>query len=90
MDGDQMGAWLTGSDDAYRLPYRAAWHPQILANLQQRDSGDLHRYLGEKRAVSPARHMAISGALNSFALTITARHIVEDLGKGQAAVCRRR
>ena len=82
MDGDQMGAWLTGSNDAYCLPYRATWHPQILANLQQRDGGDLHRYLGEKRAVSPARHMAISGALNSFALTI-ARHIVEDLGKGK-------
>ena len=82
MDGDQMGAWLTGSDDAYRLPYRAAWHPQILVNLKQRDSGDLHGYLNERRAVSPARHMAISGALNSFALTI-ARHIVEDLGKGK-------
>lgn len=82
MDGDQMGAWLTGSDDAYRLPYRATWHPQILAKLAQKEGGDLHRYLSEKRAVSPARHMAISGTLNGFALTI-ARYIVEDLGKGK-------
>ncbi|MEZ5581387.1 MAG: type III-B CRISPR-associated protein Cas10/Cmr2 [Candidatus Competibacteraceae bacterium] len=35
-----------------------------------------------RRPVSPARHMAISGALNSFALHF-ARHIVEEIGKGK-------
>ena len=85
MDGDRMGAWLSGSGEygeRYRLPYRDTWHRRVHQQLSRYDNGDLHAYLNEKRAVSPARHMAISTALNGFALQL-ARHIVEDLCKGK-------
>ncbi len=85
MDGDRMGAWLAGSEADYQLPYSRTWHPQIRAGLAQHiraGGGALARYPDEMRPVSPARHMAISAALNSFALQF-ARLIVEDLGKGK-------
>lgn len=87
-DGDRLGAWLSGSGEhgrATRLPYRASWHSQVRNHLDGRNAatgGDLGTYLDERRAVSPARHMAISAALNSFALQL-ARHVVEDLCKGK-------
>lgn len=89
-DGDRMGAWLSGAGAAgqgFCLPYRETWHPQICEALATRTAsgrigGDLDRYLDSCRAVSPARHMAVSGALNAFALTL-ARHVVEDLCKGK-------
>ncbi|MBK7766377.1 MAG: type III-B CRISPR-associated protein Cas10/Cmr2 [Sulfuritalea sp.] len=81
MDGDKMGAWTSGTEDAYNLPYRATWHPQIRSAAAQRFP-DLKPYLDALRPVSPARHMAISAALNDFALHL-ARHVVEDLCKGK-------
>lgn len=89
-DGDRMGAWLSGAGEEGRdfcLPYRESWHPQIREALATRTAsgrmgGDLDRYLDSRRAVSPARHMAVSGALNAFALTL-ARPVVEDLCKGK-------
>ena len=85
MDGDCMGAWLSGTEPRYQLAYRETWHPQIRAGVAERvrqAGGDLARYPDQLRPVSPARHMAISAALNSFALRF-ARHIVEDIGKGK-------
>ncbi len=85
MDGDSMGAWLSGTEPRYQLSYREAWHPQIRAKVAERvqqADGDLARYLDQLRPVSPARHMAVSTALNSFALRL-ARYIVEDIGKGK-------
>ena len=85
MDGDSMGAWLSGTEPRYQLAYRETWHPQIRAGVAERikqAGGDLARYPDQLRPVSPARHMAVSAALNSFALRF-ARHIVEDLGKGK-------
>ena len=86
MDGDYMGAWLSGQGDkgeSYRLPFKKTWHPQLRETLRQRHSeGDLAEYRNEKRPVSPARHMAISNSLNGFALYI-ARYIIEDVGKGK-------
>ena len=86
MDGDHMGAWLSGQGnkgELYRLSFRKTWHPQLRATLKQRHpEGDLADYLNERRPVSPARHMAISNSLNGFALHV-ARHIVEDIGKGK-------
>lgn len=85
MDGDSMGAWLSGTEPRYQLAYRETWHPQIRAGVAERikqTSGDLARYPDQLRPVSPARHIAVSAALNSFALRF-ARHIVEDLGKGK-------
>lgn len=81
LDGDRMGAWLSGSDADYSLSYRETWHPQIRATVKGRFP-QLDAYLDAQRTVSPARHMAISAALNDFALHL-ARHVVEDLCKGK-------
>ncbi|EAR23054.1 type III-B CRISPR-associated protein Cas10/Cmr2 [Nitrococcus mobilis] len=77
MDGDYMGAWLSG-DERFTIPYRAAFHPKIQAGLQARfqDNSPLDDYLNAQRAVSPGRHLAISGALNDFS-TVIAREVVE-------------
>lgn len=81
MDGDKMGAWLSGTEDDYNLSYADTWHPSIRTSAKQRFP-QLDAYLNARRAVSPARHMAISAALNDFALHL-ARHVVEDLCKGK-------
>lgn len=78
MDGDRMGAWLSGGDD-YAIPYCKCFHPQV------RDGFDKHAakqkliqaYGGQQRALSPNRHLAISGALNDFSLSVV-RHVVEE------------
>ncbi len=77
MDGDRMGAWLSG-DDRFAIPYRSAFHQKIQAGLQARfrDHTALNDYLAARRAVSPGRHLAISGALNDFS-TVIAREVVE-------------
>lgn len=77
MDGDRMGAWLSG-DKRFAIPYRDTFHPALQASLQARfhDNGALNDYLDACRAVSPGRHLAISGALNDFS-TVIAREVVE-------------
>ena len=86
MDGDRMGAWLSGQGEygeKYRLPFEETWHPQLRNTLGERyPEGVLADYRSEKRPVSPAWHMAISSSLNAFALHV-ARHVVEDTGKGK-------
>lgn len=86
MDGDRMGAWLSGSGkegESYRLPYQKTWHPAIQEAMRGKFAGsELDQYLAEPRAISPARHMAISSALNAFSLHL-ARHVVEDVCKGK-------
>lgn len=81
IDGDKMGAWLSGTEPDYQLAYRDTWHPQIRNSVGNKFPA-LNEYLNAKRAVSPAHHMAISAALNDFALHL-ARHVVEDLCKGK-------
>ncbi|MEI6303774.1 MAG: type III-B CRISPR-associated protein Cas10/Cmr2 [Betaproteobacteria bacterium] len=81
LDGDRMGAWLSGTEPDYLLTYGDTWHPKIRHTAAQKFP-QLAPYLASTRAVSPARHMAISAALNDFALTM-ARHVVEDLCKGK-------
>lgn len=81
IDGDKMGAWLSGTEANYNLPYAKTWHPKIREKASGRFP-QLDDYLKADRAVSPARHMAISAALNGFALYL-ARHVVEDLCKGK-------
>lgn len=77
MDGDRMGAWLSG-DKGFAIPYGASFHPAIRAGMQERFSAHqaLNAYLQAPRAVSPARHMAISGALNDFS-SVIAREVAE-------------
>ncbi|MBU2571294.1 MAG: type III-B CRISPR-associated protein Cas10/Cmr2 [Gammaproteobacteria bacterium] len=82
MDGDNMGAWLTGNEEKYQLGYHESWHRQLQANIDQKYRAKLNPYLQSKRHASPARHMAISDALNGFSLDL-ARYVVEGLYKGK-------
>jgi len=84
MDGDRMGAWISGSHEGCRLPFRSCWHPQIerAVNGIAEKTPDLKEYLDAPRAPSPARHAAISQALNSFSSRIVP-HVVERLFKGK-------
>jgi CRISPR-associated protein Cmr2 len=68
MDGDEMGAWLSGNKDY--ASYRDCFHPTVRRGFDQRaaENGLLEQYGRQSRAVSPNRHLAISAALNDFAL----------------------
>lgn len=76
MDGDRMGAWLSGEHAAIR--YRDSFHPQVREGFDRKAEGEplLTRYGEQPRALSPNRHLAISGALNDFALSVV-RHVIE-------------
>lgn len=89
MDGDKMGAWLADSwpkdENQNRLRYEQTWHPLVVDKLKKnfpQEANTLRNYLESHRPISPARHMAISGALNSFALNI-ARYVVEECYMGK-------
>ena len=83
LDGDKMGAWIAGGSDAHPLPTLDTFHPQIRARMRSHFTRPEHQaFLCAPRAVSPGRHTAISGALNSFALTL-AQEIVENRCKGK-------
>ncbi|MDP2432341.1 MAG: type III-B CRISPR-associated protein Cas10/Cmr2 [Pseudomonadota bacterium] len=86
LDGDRMGAWLSGGKDSFQLQYRQCWHPKIRESDPVRglcQSNDaLQKYLKANRPPSPGRHGAISEALNHFSLK-TARFVVEDCFKGK-------
>lgn len=72
LDGDHMGAWLADSwpdneeGNSHRLRFKDTWHKKIRAGITQRFDRELLQYPEHYRPLSPARHMAISGALNSF------------------------
>ena len=85
LDGDHMGAWVSG-DEKTQIPYQDCWHPQITDsatfNKLAANNPALRQYLKEKRPASPARHRAISEALNHFSIKV-ARFVVEDCFKGK-------
>ncbi len=82
MDGDQMGAWLSADADK-TLPHMESYHPQVRAGLQEfKDDPNFQRYAKELRAPSPSRHMAISEALNHFALSL-APAVAEERYRGR-------
>jgi CRISPR-associated protein Cmr2 len=78
MDGDRMGQMLSG-DPAWAISYRDSFHPQVQAGFDKHadKSRAIKAYGQQKRALSPNRHLAISGALNDFSLTVV-RHVVEE------------
>jgi CRISPR-associated protein Cmr2 len=78
MDGDRMGGWL-GGGEAYAISYRDSFHPQVQEGFDRHAQGQLliKEYGDQKRALSPNRHLAISGALNDFSLTVV-RHVIEN------------
>jgi len=79
MDGDHMGAILSG-DETIRaaIPYRDSFHPRVQAGFDEAAARQrrIKDYGAQRRAISPNRHLAISGALNDFSQTVV-RHVVE-------------
>lgn len=79
MDGDRMGAILSGDDaTGTTIAYRASFHPDIRKGFDEHAARQerITRYGQQARAISPNRHLAVSGALNDFSQTVV-RHIVE-------------
>jgi CRISPR-associated protein Cmr2 len=77
MDGDRMGAILAG-DDQTAIGYRDSFHPHVRKGFDERAAKHplIERYGKQRRAISPNRHLAVSGALNDFSQTVV-RHVVE-------------
>ncbi|HLS05779.1 MAG TPA: type III-B CRISPR-associated protein Cas10/Cmr2 [Wenzhouxiangella sp.] len=77
MDGDSMGAILSG-DESNSISYLKSFHPSVRKGFEEhaRREPAVAKYGKQKRAISPNRHLAISGALNDFSQTVV-RHIVE-------------
>jgi len=75
MDGDRMGELLS---EGSGVTFRECFHPVIRDQFDERakDNCLLAQYGTTPRPPSPARHMAISGALNDFAVQV-APHIVQ-------------
>jgi CRISPR-associated protein Cmr2 len=80
MDGDRMGAILAGDTQTNTaIPYLKSFHPNVQSGFEKQAAKHkaLHAYGQQARAISPNRHLAISGALNDFSQTVV-RHVVED------------
>ena len=79
LDGDRMGAILAG-DAATKtaITYRESFHPAVRAGFDQHAARQprIKQYGDTPRAVSPNRHLAISGALNDFSQHVVP-HVVE-------------
>lgn len=75
MDGDRMGRILSGGSDECRISYLDSFHPDVRMGFKRiaERSEAIRRYGNEKRAMSPNRHFAISGALNDFAVSVVPR-----------------
>ena len=84
MDGDHMGRILSGADSEHAITYAESFHPHVRERVRDeaRNRPDVAAYLDQKRAMSPNRHLAISGALNEFALYVVPEVIEgEHLGR---------
>lgn len=80
MDGDRMGAILAGDTTTHTaIPYRNSFHPNVQKGFdaQAAKHKALKTYGDQPRAISPNRHLSISGALNDFS-QIVVRHVVEE------------
>lgn len=85
MDGDRMGAILSGDPEAKTaITYRDSFHEKVRVGVARIAEGSpkLKAYLEHERAVSPGRHLAISAALNDFSQHV-ARHVVEAEYRGR-------
>lgn len=79
MDGDHMGAILAGDTQTNTaIAYRDSFHPNVQRGFdkQAEKHAKLKAYGKQPRAISPNRHLAISGALNDFSQTVV-RQVVE-------------
>ena len=79
MDGDKMGAILSGDEKTdTTISYHDSFHPNVRDGFAEHAAKQplIQQYGAQKRAISPNRHLAVSGALNDFSQTVV-RHIVE-------------
>ncbi len=79
MDGDRMGAILAGDKTTHTaISYLQSFHPKVQSGFEKQAerNAKLKAYGDQPRAISPNRHLAISGALNDFSQTVV-RHVVE-------------
>ncbi|WP_168185491.1 type III-B CRISPR-associated protein Cas10/Cmr2 [Acidiferrobacter sp. SPIII_3] len=78
MDGDRMGAILSG-DENNTIRFCESLHPKVQKGFDEHAARQelIRRYGTQKRPISPNRHLAISGALNDFSQTVV-RHVVEE------------
>ena len=78
MDGDHMGRILSGDEGdgsdgpKCAISYLDSFHPQVRDGFETRAHANpaLREYGQQTRAMSPSRHLAISAALNDFALYV--------------------
>lgn len=80
MDGDHMGAILSGDGKTgTTINYQQSFHPKVQIGFVEHAArqSEIKKYGEQKRAITPNRHLAISGALNDFSQTV-ARHVVEE------------
>jgi CRISPR-associated protein Cmr2 len=82
MDGDRMGAWVSGTDQDLVLRYQETWHPRVRQEVELLLSRPELKGYAETQSASPSRHAAISRALNGFAVHL-ARHVVEEMHMGK-------
>ena len=84
LDGDHMGRILSGDDEKSTISYRDSFHPRIRTGFDKhaKHNPSIREYGGLKRAVSPNRHLAVSAALNEFALRVVPE-VVEQEHKGR-------
>ena len=80
LDGDHMGRILSGEDEGTTISYRCSFHPTVRKRFddQAKSSAPIKDYGDLKRTVSPNRHLAVSAALNEFAL-----HVVPEVVQGE-------
>jgi CRISPR-associated protein Cmr2 len=79
MDGDRMGAILAGDETTHTaISYLQSFHPKVQSGFEKQAerNAKLKAYGHQPRAISPNRHLAVSGALNDFSQTVV-RHVVE-------------
>lgn len=80
MDGDRMGAILSGDTaTGTTISYLQSFHPRVQQGFEARAGRQqaLRAYADQPRAITPNRHLAISGALNDFSQVVV-RHVVEE------------
>ena len=72
LDGDHMGRILAGDADQCSITYRDSFHRKVRSGFDKLADQDeaVQAYGNQKRAVSPNRHLAISAALNDFAVHV--------------------
>ena len=77
LDGDKLGQILSGAGK-HGISYLESFHPKLRKGVEKHAqfNSAIAQYVGQRRAISPSSHLAISGALNDFS-QIVVRHIIE-------------